>query len=136
MASQAAPLKALRDFPVYIYNDVTKVQTYQSFRAGEVISDPALCEYLLSVNCPVARVDDFSKAVCPHCHSIVDRAANPATVFIARAPFNFNHDLTFYKYDIGEIIGEHILEYVKTLNVAIEEINSAAKCPSCKYLFY
>lgn len=127
-------LKALSNFGC-TFTDETDVKRFLEFKEGDLISDPQITRYVLSLGCPVTSVVDTKTVLCPRCRTTFDSTACPqeATIVLANGMIQPN-GYTF-TYKSGQIV-EHkwLLQALEAAGIPLST-RTAAQCPKCQHLF-
>ena len=130
-------LKALDDFRV-TFTDELDIKHLLEFREGDLIPDPRIGRYLLSLACPVVVVSNQTSVTCPRCHFMFDRTQHPIESTIVLVNGLVQHDGFTFPYEAGQIV-EHswLIESLKAAGVPLDTI-TATKCPNqkCGHVFH
>ncbi len=127
-------LKALRKFSV-TFTDELDIKHLLEFKAGDLIKNPQITRYLLSLNCPVTSVVDTVTVACPRCSNQFDSTRYPVDAVIALANAAIPFKGQFFSFNAGQIV-EHdwLLESLKEADIPSQAI-TATKCPTCGHIF-
>ena len=124
-------LKALNNFGC-TFVDEMDIKHFLEFKEGDLINDPRITRYVLSLGCPVASVVDTTTVVCPRCSTQFDSTQYPVDATITLVNAAIPHEGQFFSFDAGQIV-EHswLIETLKTADVPLETIR-AIQCPNAK----